>query len=73
MGAIFKTNKGFDTIYNYTSAQNIKGLCVERPSIVDEFVVFEPYFHPGIYHVYDYEFFHLNIKYNLHTRIKAGK
>jgi hypothetical protein len=72
-GAVFKTDEGYDTIYHYTSAQNINGLCVERPSNVDNFLVFEPYFYPGIYHVYDYEFFHLNLKSNLHERIKAAK
>lgn len=70
-GAIFSSKTGFDTIYNYTSAQNINGLCVERPINVNDFLVFEPYFHPGIYHVYDYEFFHLNLKDNLTERIRA--
>lgn len=71
-GAVFALANGFDTIYNYTSAQNINGLCVDRPINVDDFLVFEPYFHPGIYHVYDYEFFHLNLKTNLKERIAAS-
>lgn len=71
-GAVFASATGFDTIYNYTSAQNINGLCVERPVNVDDFVVFEPYFHPGIYHVYDYEFFYLNLKENVKERIAAA-
>jgi hypothetical protein len=70
-GAIFPTKNGIDTIYHYTSAQNKGGLCVDRPVNVDDFVVYKPYFHPGIYHVYDYEFFHLNLKDNLKTRIEA--
>ncbi|MDA3930822.1 MAG: DUF3089 domain-containing protein [Prolixibacteraceae bacterium] len=72
-GAVFKSATGFDTLYQYSSAQNRNGLCVERPVNVDDFLVFEPYFHPGIYHVYDYEFFHLNLKNNLKERIAASK
>lgn len=71
-GAVFAGANGFDTLYRYTSAQNINGLCVERPINVDDFIVFEPYFHLGIYHVYDYEFFHLNLKHNLKERIAAA-
>lgn len=71
-GAVFASSTGFDTIYHYTSAQNINGLCVKRPVNVDDLIVFEPYFHPGIYHIYDYEFFHLNLKNNLKERIAAA-
>jgi hypothetical protein len=71
MGAVFPNTLGFDTIYKYTSAFVKNGLCVERPDNVDDFIVFEPYFYPGIYHVYDYEFFHLNLKSNLKERIRA--
>ena len=69
LGAVFNFNGTFDTIYHYTSAQINGGLCVDRPVNVNEFIVFEPWFHPGIYHVYDYEFFHINLKENLKLRI----
>ena len=69
LGAVFNFNGTFDTIYHYTSAQINGGLCVDRPVNVNEFIVFEPWFHPGIYHVYDYEFFHINLKENIKRRI----
>lgn len=59
----------FDTIPDFTSAQNIRGgLCIERPGIVNKLNL--NFAGIGIYHIYDYDFFYFNIKANLKKRIE---
>ncbi len=69
LGAVFVYRNGSDTIYNYTSAQNINGrLVIPKPDNVKD--LWMP-FKWGNYHVNDYSIFYFNIQKNAKDRIRC--
>jgi len=66
---IFDEKGGQQTFAHFTSARNQDGGLVVAPA--DPGVLTAMPFGPGIYHVYDYNLFYMNLKANAAQRIKA--